>query len=220
MNIILLLIEILLGSITLIYAYKKKKNDGIYFWILLFSIFLGIASQKSCEIFGLQINLGFVTNTLILIASNILVQKKGPEESKKIISLIFIGNVILFSLTTISMLFTPSAINKITNNSFDELFYLNNRIYFSSIISIIISVWLNAKLYHQIRQIKNKIIISNILSTIIIHFIECIIFCTLSYAIKIPFINVIELIVIRYIFKATIGIIATNIIYIINSYER
>jgi len=220
MNIILLLIEILLSSVTLIYAYKKKKNDGIYFWIIIFSLFLGIVSQKTSEIFGMQINLGFVTNTLILIAANILVQKKGPEESKKIISAIFIGNVIMFSLVTISMLFTPSTINEIANESFDELFYLNNRIYFSSIISIVISIWLNAKLYHQIRQIKNKIIISNILSTIIIHFIECILFCLLSYAFKLPIINIIELIVIRYIFKTSIGIIATNIIYIINSYER
>lgn len=220
MNIILLLIEILLSVFALIYLYNKQKYEGIYLWILIFSIFIGIFSQKTTEIFGLEINLGFVTNSLLFIASNILVQKKGPEEIKKILSTIFVGSVIIFTISIISVLLTSSTINEITNKSFDKLFYLNNRIYFSSIISLIISLWLNAKLYHQIRQIKNKIVISNILSTIIIHFVECILFCVLSYTFKIPFINIIELIVIRYIFKVSIGLIGTNIIYMINSYER
>lgn len=220
MNIILLFIETIITSIALIYLYKKEKYDGIYLWILLFTMFIGIISQKTTEIFGLEINLGFITNALIFIASNILIQKKGPEESKKIISTIFIGNVIIFIFSIISILFTSSTINEITNTSFNKIFYLNNRIYVSSLISLIISIWINAKLYHQIRQIKNKIIISNVLSTIIIHFIESILFCVLSYTFKLPIINIIELIVIRYVFKVTIGLIGTNIIYMINSFER
>lgn len=220
MNIILLLIEILLSSSTLIYLYKKQKYEGIYLWIMIFSMFIGIFSQKTTEIFGLEINLGFVTNSLIFIASNILIQRKGPEELTKIYATIILSNVVMFTFAIITSLFTISSINELTNESFDKLFYLNNRIYFSSIISLLISLWINAKLYHQIRQIKNKIIISNVLSTIIIHFIECILFCTLSYAFKLPLINIIELIVIRYIFKVTIGLIGTNIIYMINSFER
>ena len=220
MNIILLFIEILFSSSMLIYLYKKEKYDGIYLWILIFSMLLGILSQKVVEIFGLEVNLGITINALIFIASNILVQKKGPEEAENIISTIFFGNVIVFMFSIIATLFNSSSINEMANSAFDKLFYLNNRIYFASVITIIISVWLNTKLYHQIRQIKNKIFISNVLSTIIIHFIECILFCIISYLIKIPFINVIELIVIRYIFKVTIGLIGTSLIYIANTIER
>jgi len=220
MNIVLLLIEILFSSVTLIYLYKKDKYEGIYLWILLFSMLLGIISQKVVEIFGLELNLGIVINSLMFIATNILVQKKGPKEISKVLSIIILSNVVIYSFSIISTICSTSNINEITNNAFDKLFYLNNRVYFASILALIISLWLNSMLYHQIRQIKNKIVISNILSTIIIHFIECIIFCIISYIFKIPLINVIELIVIRYIFKVTIGLIGTNIIYLVNSIER
>lgn len=220
MNIILLFIEILISSAVLIYLYKKYKYEGIYICIMIFSILLGIISQKTVEIFDLEINLGFVTNTILIIASNILIQKKGPEENNKIISIIVLSNVVIYTLSIITILFDGSNINELTNTSFDKLFYLNNRIYFATVISLLITIWINSFLYHQIRQIKNKIVLSNILSAIISHFIECILFCIISYTFKISFINVIELIVIRYVFKLVISLIGTNIIYITNSIER
>lgn len=220
MNIGLLLIEIIFSSTILLYLYKKNKYDGIYTWLLLFSILIGIISQKSIEIFNLELNLGIAINTFIFITSNIIVQKKGPKEIEKVLSIIILGNVSIYSFSIITTICDISYINEITNKAFDNLFYLNNRIYFSTIISLIVSLYFNSILYHQIRQIKNKILISNILTTIIIQFIESLLFCLISYTFKIPFINIIELIVIRYIFKVTIGMIGTGIIYITNKVER
>lgn len=220
MNIILFLIEIIISSLSLIYLYKKYKQDGIYLWITLFSILIGILSQKVIDLFNLKINLGIAISVLIFISSNILIQKKGPKEIKKVLTTIIITNVAIYSLSVISTIFVESNINEITNIAFDKLFYLNNRVYFATIISLLISLWLNAMLYHQIRQIKNKIVISNILSMIIIQFIECVLFCAISYIVTIPLINVIELIVIRYIFKVTLGILGTSIMYITNKFER
>lgn len=220
MNIILLFLEIIFSSLTLIFLFKKYKYDGLYLWILLFSMILGIVSQKVVEILGLETNLGFVINTLIFIASNIIVQKKGPKEINKVLSIIIISSVTMYSFSILTSIMSISNINEISNNSFNELFYLNSRPYFASVISIIISLWLNSMLYHQIRQIKNKIWISNTLSIIIIGFIESILFCLISYAFKLSLLNVIELIVIRYIFKTIIGLIGTSVIYIANSIER
>lgn len=220
MNIVLLILELILSSLITIYLFKKFKYEGLSLCILVFSILLGIVSQKTVEIFNLEINLGIVINTLIFIISNIIIQKKGPNEITKTISLVIVGNVSLYTFSILTSIMSISSINEISNISFSELFYLNTRVYFSSIISLIISLYINSMLYHQIRQIKNKIWISNILSTIIIQFIESIIFCLLAYIFKMSLLNVIELIVIRYIFKTIIGIIGTNIIYITNSIER
>lgn len=220
MNIILLFLEILLSSVVLIYLFKKNKYDGIYLCILVFSMLLGLISQKTVEIFNLEINLGFVINTLIFIASNIIVQKKGPDEIIKILSIIILSNVTLYTFSILTSIMSTSNINEIANISFSELFYLNTRTYFSSIISLIISLYLNSMLYHQIRQIKNKIWISNVLSMIIIQFIESTLFCLLAYAFKMSLLNIIELIVIRYMFKIAIGLIGTEIIYITNRIER
>lgn len=220
MNIILLFSEVLVSSLILIYLYKKYQCDGIYIWIMLFSLLIGLFSQVRVEIFSMDVNLGVGINALLFIAENILVQKKGPSEVIKVISLVILSNVMLYCFSILTTICDVSDINVITNNAFDKVFYLNNRVYFSSVISILVSIWLDAMLYHQIRQIKNKIVISNVLSTIIIHFIECVIFCFMTYVFKMPIINVIELIVIRYIFKVIIGLVGTNVIYIVNSIER
>lgn len=220
MNISLLFLEILFSSVAIIYLLKKYKYDGIYLIILIFSILIGLISQKTVQILQLKINLGFIMTSLIIISSNIIVQKKGPSEIKEIISIIILSNVTVYIFSILSSIITTSDINELSNYAFDKIFYLNKRTFFASIISIIISIYLNSMLYHQIRQIKNKIWISNILSTIIICLIESTLFCIISYAFKLSTINTIELIVIRYVFTTIIGIIGTNIIYIANKIER
>jgi len=220
MNVLLLILELLFVAFSLIYLCKKYKSDGIYLWLLVFASILGIISQKTIEIFDLEVNLGVVINSFMFICSNILVQKKGPKEINKVLSIITLANAIIFTFSIISILCSSSSMNELENNAFNQLFNLNNRIYFSQVISIIISLWLNSMLYHQIRQVKNKIILSNVLSTIIIQFIECLLFCLIAYTFKVSMLNVIELIVIRYIFKVVIGILGTSVIYAVNSFER
>lgn len=220
MNNALLILEIVTSSLALIFLLKKFKNDGIYLFVVILSILLGIISQKTVEIFDLKINLGFIISTLIIISSNIIVQKKGPEEIIKIISIIILSNVTLYVFSILTSLMSSSNIHNISNYAFNKVFYLNKRSFFASCISISSSIYLCSMLYHQIRQIKNKIWISNILSMIIICFIECLLFCIITYAFKISALNIIELIVIRYVFTTIIGIAGTSIIYIADKIER
>lgn len=220
MNIALIFLEIIIVSISLLFFLKKYKYDGLYTWILIFSLIIGIVSQKTVEIFELEVNLGIVINSLMVIASNIIIQKKGPNEIKKIITIVLFSNLCLYLFSLLSNAINVSKINEIANNSFNDLFNLNTKTYFATIISMIVCLYINSVLYHQIRQIKNKIWITNILSTIIIHLIESTLFCIIAYTAKISPINIIELIVIRYIFKTIIGILGTNLIYISTKFER
>lgn len=219
MNILFMILEIILSYISIIYFYKKYKQEGLYTWILLFSLLIGIMPYKTVEIFNLQLNLGFVINTIFFIVANILVQKKGPEEIKKVLSIIILSNTMLFTTSIVSTLITESSINLKANEAFNQMFNLNSRVYFASIISLTISLYLNSILYHQIRQIKNKLWITNLLSMIIINLIECFIFGVITYAFKITFINLIELVVIRYVFKFIISIISIFVVYQLNKVE-
>lgn len=219
MNILLMVIEILLSYFFIMFFYKKYKQEGLYLWILLFSILIGIMPYKTVEIFHLELNLGFVINALFFIVANVLVQKKGPEEIKKVLSIIILSNTMLFTISVVSMLITESSINLKSNEAFNQIFNLNSRVYFSSIISLCISLYLNSILYHQIRQLKNKLWITNLLSTIIINLIECFLFCLITYVFKVSFINLIELIVIRYMFKFVISIISILLVYGLNKVE-
>lgn len=220
MNIVLMFLEIIIVSLSLMIFLKKYKYDGLYTWMLMFSLIIGIISQKTVEIFELEVNLGIVINSLMFVVSNIIIQKKGPNEIKKIITIVLMSNIVLYLFSLLSNAINISEINEISNSSFNQLLNLNNRTYFATIIAMIISLYINSVLYHQIRQIKNKIWISNILSTIIINLIESTLFCVIAYTTKISPINIIELIVIRYMFKTTLGILGTNIIYISTKFER
>ena len=217
MNIIILLIEIILFSVSLLIVYKKYKYNGIYIWILLSLILSSIMVQKTVEIFDLELNLGFVLNTLVFTASNIIIQKKGPKEINKVIGIVIFSNICVYTLAILSTLITNSNINELTNKAYNNIFYLTNRAYFGNIISLCITLWINSVLYHQIRLIKNKIWISNVLSTIITHFIESTMFCIIAFSFKLSPLNVIELITIRYIFKLIIGLISTSTLYATNS---
>ena len=61
---------------------------------------------------------------------------------------------------------------------------------------------------------KNNILISNIFSTIIIQFVASILFGLVSYVFVIDMIDIIKIIMIRYLISLVVGILATIPIYI------
>ena len=108
----------------------------------------------------------------------------------------------------------PSNINLFTNASFDNIFNNSLRIYFANFVTILYSLLLNSKLYYYLKKMKNNILISNLFSTIIIQFIASIIFGLIAYTfIKEP-IDIIKIIMIRYLVSLITGLIGTISIYV------
>ena len=66
MNILFMILEIILSYISIIYFYKKYKQEGLYTWILLFSLLIGIMPYKTVEIFNLQLNLNMKSKSFSL----------------------------------------------------------------------------------------------------------------------------------------------------------
>ena len=73
------------------------------------------------------------------------------------------------------IVFPPSE-NLYANKSYDSIFEYNLRVYIANLIALPLSVWLNSKLYYEIKKIKNNIALSNIFSIVIIELLENIIF--------------------------------------------
>ena len=126
-----------------------------------------------------------------------------------IISLIFI----------IGGIFFKSDYNIYANKAYDSIFEYNLRVYIANLLAIITCVWLNSKLYYEIKKIKNKIVLSNIFSITIIELIENIIFVFIAYLFEYEFINIVLCIIFRYMIKTVIGIIGTIPIYITNKFN-
>lgn len=214
MNYILIIIEVFLSYLTLLLFHKKFKLDGIYYYIVMATILSNIMLLNTIDILTYPISVGFGITSSIVIATIILTHKRGPSELSKLIITIIISSIISYSYLTLSSYMGISDTNKYTNISYSIIFKNNIRIYLANTISLILSIYLSTKLYHTMKQIKNKIWISNIFTTVIVEFIESIIFCVIAYAFSLKVIDLIMVIVIRYAMRALIECLGTTVIYI------
>lgn len=214
MNYILIIIEILLSYLILLLFHKKFKLDGIYYYIIMATILSNIMLLNTIDILTYPISVGFGITSSIVIATIILTHKRGPSELSKLIITIIISSIISYSYLTLSSYMGISDTNKYTNISYSIIFKNNIRMYLANTISLILSIYLSTKLYHTMKQIKNKIWISNIFTTVIVEFIESIIFCVIAYAFSLKVIDLIMVIVIRYVIRTLIECLGTTVIYI------
>jgi uncharacterized integral membrane protein (TIGR00697 family) len=214
MNYILIVVETILSYIILLLFHKKFKLDGIYYYIIMATILSNIMLLNTIDILTYPISVGFGITSSIVIATIILTHKKGPSELSKLILTIIISSIISYSFLTLSSYMDISDTNKYTNISYSIIFKNNIRMYLANTISLILSIYLSTKLYHTMKQVKNKIWISNIFSAVIIEFIEAIIFCVTAYAFSLKLIDIIMIIVIRYVIRTLIECLGTIVIYI------
>ena len=218
-NMILIVLEVLVCYISLLILVKKYKIDGIYVYAVIATFISCIMSLKQIDIMNISVPIGFASTTSLIIAGNLITQKKGPEELKTYIILILITALISCCFLNLSGLMESSDYNKFANQSYNDIFEYNLRVYIALITSVIITTWLSSKLYYLIKRLQNKIIISNIFSIIIIEFIENILFVLIAYLFEYEVLDIILCIVLRYMIKTVIGILGTIPLYIGNKYS-
>ena len=218
-NIILVIAEVIICYLTIIILNKKYKTDGLYVYAIIATFTSCIMSIKQIDLLSIAIPIGFGTTTSLIIAGNIITQKRGPDEIKTYLTLILITALISCCFLNMSGLMKSSDYNLYANKAYDSIFEYNLRVYIANLLAIITCVWLNSKLYYEIKKIKNKIVLSNIFSITIIELIENIIFVFIAYLFEYEFINIVLCIIFRYMIKTVIGIIGTIPIYITNKFN-
>lgn len=218
-NIILIVAEVIICYFAIILLNKKYKTDGLYVYGIIATFTSCIMNLKQIDLLGITIPIGFGVTTSLIIAGNIITQKRGPEETKTYIALILVTSLVSCCFLNMSGLMESSDYNKYANKSYDSIFEYNLRVYMATIISIISSIWLSSKLYYTLKKIKNKIAISNIFSIIIVELLENVSFVLIAYLFDYKPINVILCIIFRYIIKTIIGMLGTIPIYITNKYN-
>lgn len=223
-NAILILIEVIICYIAIIILNKKYKTDGLYAYAVIATFASCIMSLKQITILDkIDLPIGFGVTTSLIIAGNIITQKRGPQEITTFIILILVTALISCSFLNLSGLMESSDYNKYANKSYDSIFEYNLRIYIAAIISIITSTWVSSKLYYELKKINNKIIISNMFSVVIAELIENLLFVLIAYLFdpgkeNIIF-DIIFCIIFRYIIKTIIGLFGTIPIYITNKFN-
>ena len=215
-NVILLIFEVIFSYVFLLYTYKKYKEDGIYIWIVIAFILSSLMCIKHIEINNINMSLGIGISSTIYIANNILIQKKGNEYTKNNIIMLIVFSIILI----LSGGIISSDFNNFTSLTYDNILFSSIKYMLANIISIIIGLYINNYIYYQLRKIKNKIWISNILSALIFTFVEVVIFITITNFNNGSLYVIMMSLVIRYVIKIIILVLGTYIIYIANNFRE
>ena len=210
MNYILLLVEAIIVLSIMIIFYKVGKKEGLFLYISLLASLLGLFMFKSIDILSFEVDLGIPFVMGIFASSNAIIQRYGIDEIKKIIkSFVFPFGFITIILGIIC-LFNSSDYNSVGNSSFDEIFGYNLdnlRLVIGYLLSLGFTIWYNAYIYYYIKKNKNRYLISNIGSMLVIQFLESIIFVCISYIGVFDLGIMFGMIVIRYLLKIVIGMV-------------
>lgn len=213
MNIILLLITIFISYTFLLIFYKKYKQNGLYLYSIITFIIAILTLVKNIEILGFDVPIGIIIITNLYIASNILVQKNGVETIKKLIKLLTLSSIIIISIILLFCAITTSNYNSIISNVYSLMFISKLRIVLATVFVSLLSLWLNSIIYYQLKRDKNNLLISNLLSILVIYFIETTLFSLLSFILVIPVNRIFITIAIIYTMKLIVGIIGIIVVY-------
>lgn len=213
-NIVLIVSEVIICYITLLLLSKKYKTDGIYVFSIIATFMSCIMSLKQITIMNISVPVGFGTTTSLIIAGNLITQRRGKEELKTFLSLILVTALLSCCFLNLSGLMESSVYNEFANKSYDSIFKYNLRIYIALIVSLLLSSWISSNIYYLIKRLQNKIILSNIFSMIIVELLENTVFVLIAYLFDYKAIELILCIVLRYMIKTVIGLLGTIPLYI------
>lgn len=215
-NILLIIGEVIICYLALLILYKKYKTDGIYVFGIIAAMLSCILNLKRISIMNVPIPLGFGLTTSIIIGANLIIQKRGKEEIKNYLILTTISILASVIVLNLSAMTESSKYGILANESYNSIFLQNLRIYIALILSVVLSIWLDSELYSLVKKIKNKIIISNIFTIIIVNFFENALFVVIAYLFDYKVIDLFLCFILRYMIKTIIGLIGTIPLYIAN----
>ena len=122
MNYIYMLLEIIFTFFLMICFYKVVKKTGLYLYIVLMSSILSVVMFKVIDLFSFQVNLGIPIVMGLFICNNIIIQKFGIDEVKRImatVSVSYMATIVIISILSIT---GDSGYNLISNEAFNGLF--------------------------------------------------------------------------------------------------
>lgn len=218
MNYILILLEVIFTFFLMFTFYKVGKKNGLYLYMVLMSSIASIIMFKTIDLFSFQVNLGIPIIMGLFICNNIIIQRFGIDEVKRIMTTSGIAYVVVGIIVSLLSLTINSDYVLTSNEVFNSLFGydINNiRIFIGGFVSIMLMLWSSSYVYYYIRRSKNILWFSNIGTMLFIQMLESIIFVIISYIGEFDFTLLFGMIVIRYLIKIMIGMIGLIPVYTI-----
>lgn len=214
MNIILGIISVFITFSLTVLAEKIFKKEGLYAWISIATIIANIIICKSIDLLSFKVNLGNVLFASSFLATDIMNEKYGKDDSKKAIILAVFSQIVFLLSTQIALLYTPNDID-IANDAMKTLFSINLRVSISSIIMYLVSNMFDVYLYEKIKKkVPDKMWLRNNVSTIISNSLENYLFTALAFIGIFSFKEIIEIASTASILEIIIAAMDTPFLYL------
>ncbi len=221
MNYLLLGLEIILTFFLLIIFYKINKKDGLYLYIGLISSLLSIVAVGGIDALLFKISIGIPLVVALFLCNNVIIQRYGIDEVKRIIYTFGISYVLTIVILGLGSFVSLYGYTFSGNEIYDYLFgyeFSNFRCIIGSFISIILMILIGSEIYYSFRKSRNVIIISNVVTSFVIFFIESLVFVLISSLGSFTVIELFGMVSVRYIIEIIISILGIIPLYVLVKY--
>lgn len=207
--IFLLLISICLGLIYLVHKYFGKSE--FYILAIIYSILSFIMSFKLVNIFGVDINLGIIFSSGLLVILYYFINRYGKGEDKKLITTIGISTILFGIILILNTIIVPSLSDK-NSIIYQSLIFDNIPILILYPISLIGTLIFSSYIFNELKKEYSYRLVKTLLTVLGIVFADVFIFIYFSYAFIIKFDTSIMIALGNYLFKTIITIMYILII--------
>lgn len=207
--IFLLLISICLGLIYLVHKYLGKSE--FYILAIIYSILSFIMSFKLVNIFGVDINLGIIFSSGLLVILYYFINRYGKGEDKKLITTIGISTILFGIILILNTIIVPSLSDK-NSIIYQSLIFDNIPILILYPISLIGTLIFSSYIFNELKKEVSYRLVKTLLTVVGIVFADVFIFIYFSYAFIIKFDTSIMIALGNYLFKTIITIMYILII--------
>lgn len=202
--IFILLILIAIGLIYIVHRYLGKKE--FYLLAIIYSIISFMMSFKIIKIFGLDINMGIVFSSSLVMILYYFIYKYDKSDAKKII-ITMIVSTLMCAIFLILNSFMISSLYDTMSVLYQNLILNNIALIGLYPISLALTLFLSNYCFSELKGVSDKKIFKSILVIIGIAFIDTFIFIYFSYAIIIRFDIAMVMALGNYLLKTVIMII-------------
>ena len=211
MNVIICLLMLLICIITLSLFKKILGELGIKIVFILMSITSFLLTFKYINIWEFNINANCVTYITMFSALYLLLENKDKKETKKIINLNFLLNILCSVIIYTSTYHTQSLTDTVGINM-KNVFRGNPIILISFPIITLLANYSLTIMYKKIKSLYDNLFITTVTTFLLIGIIEGVLYTLISYYNILTLKIIIELILSTYMIKLILTVIYSIIL--------
>jgi len=197
--------------------YRFFGKVGLQVAIAAAIILANLQGPKLTEIFGFETTIGVIFYSGIFLATDILSENYGRAEANKAVRMGFVVSIIVLTMLSMSMLYTPTdrqfAID--VHNAFDTILNFAPRFVLGSLFAYLVSQSFDVWAFHKIKEFTGEkwLWLRNNLSTMCSQILDTAVFSLVVWWGTVDLITALKLGAVKFGFKMVIAMIDTTFIY-------